>query len=292
MPLKVFVINDSSPEFVEPQLASFNKYLQEDFEFTLFNGETTGMKPEKAKEVSEICRGLSIPVVEIPRDEAVEKNFLEKYSYGTGSLFTHDGRYKTIGQAGNYMLQWVWDKVISKESGPICFIHSDVFLIEPIKLSDYLKEHTIASVIQRYPANEKRCALEYLWEPLFLADMGKFPDREQIEWWPSYVEGEWTDTGGQIHYFLKNHPDLKILEITQSGSHQINGEDDDPNVDFHPSRYRFFHLGDKRIFHYLSGSRWCTDMKGYWGWSKEKSDEYHARKLAWTRKLIGLKETA
>ena len=94
------------------------------------------------------------------------------------------------------------------------------------------------------------------------------------------------DTGGQIFYYWQKHPDLKVLEITQSGTHQNDNGDDDVNVDFHPARYRFFHLGEKRIFHYLSGSRWCTDDPGYWGWAAQKSEEYHAKKLIWTKKLI------
>ena len=64
---------------------------------------------------------------------------------------------------------------------------------------------------------------------------------------------------------------------------------DDPNVDFHPLRYTFFEMPDgKKVFHYQSGSRWFTDMPTYKNFSAEKSDDYHAKKLAFARRVIGL----
>jgi hypothetical protein len=303
--MRIFTCNDVTPEFVELQLASFRKYLQEDFEFIVFNcSQAITKTPEKSKQVTEVCRSLGVEVREIPRDDELEISWLQ-LAGPPYQLFGRDGRFvRGIGgDTFNYMLQWVWKRVLSKEQGPFCFLHSDVFLMEPIRFSDYLQEYSMAAVLSRkarkepllrsgkivdaessYDSTTEHEDLVYLWEPFLLVDILKLPEPEKMSWWPSIVEGVWTDTGGRTHYYLKAHPEIKIFEIGQSGCL------DDPNVDFHPARYSFFHLGEKRVFHYYSGSKWCTDLDkgGCWNFSRDKSDEYHAKKLAWTRKLIGL----
>jgi hypothetical protein len=296
--IKIFTCNDVNPEFVELQAASFRKHLQEDFEFILFNGgETIGCYPDKAKEISRICRKLGVQVIDVQRDPAVEAVRNNRFAYdpeGRSPLFNEDGRYSrgVGGDSFNYMLSWAWANVISKEQGPICFVHSDVFLVEPLTLTDYLKEQDLCAIFTGKAPTEEHGSLAWIWEPLLLANMSKLPSPETIVWWPSIVEGEWADTGGQTYYWLKDNPDIKVLEIGQ------HGIEDDPALDFHPTRCQFFwlshsrtadsSLGDKKIFHYQGGSRWCTDLQSYWNFTPTQSDEYHAKKIAWTRKLIGI----
>jgi hypothetical protein len=287
--MKVFTINDSSPEFVELQVLSFRKHMEEDFEFILLNGgEKLGTQPDKAAEVTRICNDLGVQVIDIQRDKAIEEERYANFSNGNDDrLFTREGRYVTGvgGHACNYMLQWAWQHVIARERGPICFMHSDIFLVEPITLSDYLKRYDICSVLNSQPStNVPGTTLTFLWEAFLLANPHRLPEPERIRWWPSRIEGSWMDTGAPTHQYMKNHPELKIMPIGQTAVF------DDPARSFHPTRYQFFHFGEKRVFHYQSGSKWCTDLSldGCWSFSKEKSDEYHARKLEWTRELIGL----
>jgi hypothetical protein len=301
--VKVFTANDCSPEFVELQILSFRKYLQEPFEFIVYVCDQISKTPDKAREVKEICRRLNVEVREIPRDRDIEAYWL---SIAPGyQLFGQDGRFERGigGDSFNYMLQWLWTRAFPNEQGTICFCHSDVFLIEPITLSDFLDGYSLAAVMQRkenkqpllrngipvstgrpseYDSTTAHELLVYIWEAFMLLKPQELPGMENMKWWPSFVEGVWTDTGGPTHYYFKSHPEIQIRDIGQSGC------TDDPNVDFHPSRYSFFHLGEKRIFHYYSGSRWCTNMPLYWGFNQDQSNHYHERKLEWTRKLISL----
>jgi hypothetical protein len=302
--VKVFTANDCSPEFVELQYRSFEKYLHEPFEFFVFNCDQSITKtPDKSAQVNEVCRSLGIQVIEIPRDREIEQYRL---SLAPGeSLFNSDGRFiRGIGgDTFNYMLQWIWTRYFPLQQEQICFCHSDVFLIEPIRLSDYLVDYSLCAPLSHketgqaprrdglqigtgaqgeHDLKSRHSTINYLWEAFMLADLPKLPDLTSLDWWPNVVEGIWTDTGGRTHYWLKEHPEIKLLEVGQSGCH------DDASLDFHPSRYSFFHLGDKKILHYYSGSRWCTNMGTYWNFTKEQSEDYHARKLEWTRRMIGL----
>ena len=84
----------------------------------------------------------------------------------------------------NYSLQWAWEKVITKEQGPICFCHSDIFLMEPINLSNYLLDKPLCFL----PLSE----LSYIWEAMLLADIPKLPLPETMLWFPGVVKGSGT----------------------------------------------------------------------------------------------------
>lgn len=284
--IKIFSYNGVNPEFIEVQLASFKKHLQEDFEFIVLNDSDLDADLEKPKEVSQICNSLSIPIIEVQRNTAIEALWMRNAIVDKPGekLFDENGRFfKGVSNAPNYMLQWEWEQVVSKESGPVCLVHSDVFLIESIVLTDYLKEHSMATTVPLWLMLAQLGDFTCLSDAFFLADIPKLPSPETMAWFPATVEGHWTDTGGPTYYWLKAHPEINPLTI---GSTEF---EDDPCLDFHPAHCEFFNLPDgKKVFHYLSGSRWLSDLPGYWNLSKEQSDAYHAGKLAWTRKLIGL----
>src|SRR5271156_2185753 len=204
--IKILSYNDANPELVEMQVASFRKHLQEDFEFIMFNcNDQISKTPKESREVAEICRSLSVPVIEIPRDAEIENKRDSKYAYNESKLFGDDGRVvKGVGGGTpNYMLQWIWERFICKETEPICLIHSDLFLIEPIRLTDYLEDYDLCSVLNHWVPS-----LTGLWEPFLIANPSKLPSPETITWWPSIVEGSWTDTGGATFYYLREHPEL------------------------------------------------------------------------------------
>jgi hypothetical protein len=175
------------------------------------------------------------------------------------------GRYASYEGPVNYGLTWTWEKVVSKEQGPIGFFHSDVFLMEPIKFTDYLQEHSLCF----HP--QSRGSAIYAWEAFVLADIPKLPSPETMRWFPVIIDGKQTDTGGCTHFYLAAHPEIKILHVGQ----QMH--DSDSTVDFQPARYGIFKLGNKKVLHYMSGSRWL-----------QRDNEYHDKKFSWAQKLIGV----
>ena len=287
--IKIFQVNDMNPELLPTQLESFKKYLQEDFEFVVVNGGMLSKDQSLSTEVTNVCRRLGIRVINIQRDSEIEALWARTINPGE-QLFGSHGRF-IQGKGGhpfNYLMQWAWQHVVTKEKGQIAFVHTDVFLIEPIKFSDYLVEQPLCFVGRSEPNTDTPEAerLFHMWEPLLFADVSKVPDPETINWFPARVHGTWMDTGAQTYFYLKQHPDLKYLNIA------FVDHEDDPSTDFHPARYQFFYPEangvSKKVLHYQSGSKWCTDMPNYWGFTKEQSDTYHARKLTWARKMIGL----
>jgi hypothetical protein len=284
--LKIYSCNGICPQFVELQLDSFKKYLQEDFTYTIFNSALIDRNPEKAKEVVEICRSRSIPVIEVPRDRAVEE-LRTKTHPAAGVLFDNNNKIVASysSATADYMFHWVWENVLSKEQGPICWLHSDVFLTEPIKLTDYLQEYPLCFNPRRY-AHQGLEEILCMGEDFVLADMSRIPSPETMNWFPGSIKGRHTVAGGFTYYWLQAHPEVRWLELPI-----VDSNFDDANVDFHPSRYQFFALGGKRMLHYLSGAQVpCrpTANGGHRDFTVVEAAEYHKKKLAWARRVIGI----
>ena len=283
--IKIFSCNGICPQFIELQLDSFQKYLQEDFEYIIFNSKLIDRNPEKAEEVSKVCNSRHIQVVEVPRDRNTEMLRLKTDS-NAGKLFDENDKIIAAysSATADYMFQWAWEKVISKEQGSICWLHSDVFLTELIKFTDCLQESPLYFNPRRYAfgGDEITC----LGEDFVLADMSKLPAPETMNWFSGTIKGRPTVAGGFTYYWLQAHPEVKWLELPI-----VDSNFDDANVDFHPSRYQFFVLGGKRMLHYLSGAQVpCRPIKGggHQDFSIAEAAEYHKKKLAWAKRVIGI----
>jgi hypothetical protein len=258
--LKIFTFAHKRPDFIELQLKSFRKYLREDFEFTVFNNAAFDQHPGSRDSITKECARLSLNEIKIGRDELLTKSAAQ---YSVGPVFLSNGMYHNANVACAYPLCWAWQR-ISKESGPICILDSDMFLVEPITLTDYLKEHDLCFVSQA------REHIRYAWNGIILANPHKLEQPETLNWWCGQVDGVPVDVGGQTYRYFIEHP-TRIMHIGPESFYE------DPSVDFQPSAYEVLHLGDKTILHYRSGSNW-----------NHQTPEYHRKKTAWLLQKVNL----
>lgn len=263
--LKIYTLSHHRADLLELQIASFKKYLREDFEFTVFNNAL--IDPRLGHESVNIYTAAdrwNAKTVNIERDVEV---FKECQALESGFIFDQNGVYANANVACAYPLCWAWRQVIHKQNDNILFLHSDVFLVEPIKLTDLLKDNVFAYIAQGRPNN-----VRYMWDAFFLADLRRLPDAKSLNWFCGTVNGEQVDVGGQTHHYLAAHSDLPRLEIRND---YISV---DPETLFQPSDYEFFYAGEKKIaLHYRSASNW-----------NRRSREYHEQKTTWLRGVLGL----
>jgi hypothetical protein len=182
-------------------------------------------------------------------------------------MLNNAGRWSNPNCTGSYACVYVWEKYISKEKGPICLIHPDVFFDRPVKLTDYLKITPLRFNAQSSPG----LGGIYMADCMVLADMDRLPNPETINWMGSLVNGINTDGGGHTFFYLQEHPEFvptihrRYIEY-------------DPAVDFQPSDYEIFSIENAPVaIHYLRGSNW-----------NNRSFDYHVKKTAWLRKRLGL----
>jgi hypothetical protein len=263
--LKIFAFTSNRPDFIELQMRSFKKYLQDDFTFTIFNNSKFDRMHEYAG-IESMCWKWGITTFDIEKDQDLINrcNAVEK----SCTVFGSTGSWSNNNCAGLYAACYSWEKYISKETGNICLLHPDVFLEHPVKFTDYLQHSPLCFI----PQTREGLGGIYMHDALVLADMAKLPEAGSINWWGSMVNGANTDIGGQTFFYLQAHPKIKPTLIAPQY------HEDDPNVDFHPAEYEIFAIDDKPIaLHYFRGSNW-----------NHRPAEYHRRKTEWLKRRLNL----
>lgn len=263
MPVKIFTIAHKRPDFIELQLRSFQKQLQDGFEFIIFNNATFDTDKTLYNQINARCRKLGLSVIDIRADQALLNAMPPGGPYAAPTALDARGMYTSANVANAYSMCWAWREVISKENNPVCVLDSDIFFIRPIRIADILRRYQLAFVPQGR-ANEHG-HLEYMWVGFVLADMPTLPDPSTVNWWCGKAKHNLlVDVGGQTYQYLGVHPDLKVLRVPA-----------EPIEHFH---YELLSVeGEQSVLHYRCGSNWDN-----------KSDDFHNQKLQWLREKFGI----
>ena len=258
--IKLFTFGSNRSDFIGLQMRSFQRHLQEDFELVVFNNarfDTTGGADYQG--LHEQGRAAGAKVIDVEKDPGLVER-CQKIELSC-SLFNHAGLYSNANVAHAYALCWAWENHISKEKGAVGIIDSDVFLVEPIKLTDHLYPHQMRNVPDGKPHPDGR-TFHYMWPTFFLADMPTLPDPQTLNWWCGRIQDVPVDVGGQTYHYFQSHPALDVVPVRRAYFQEMD--------------YDEFYLGDKTILHYRSGSNW-----------NHRTTEYHQRKTAWLKERIG-----
>ena len=253
-------------DLIPLQLRSFRLHInQSDFTFVVFNN---AQSPDMFSEISQVCRRLHIPCIEVQRDDDLVER-LQVYE-PRFPLFNKDGKYTTNGIGNEYSLCWAWENYLSRQFGYVAWLHSDIFFTAPFTPSTYLSQYDLCYVPQRRPGIR-----EYMWDGLALFNMSRIPSPESLCWMGGYLSTDPEiagDTGTVTSLYLDAHPDLRIAHIQ-------------PKVmtdDISPRSSRPWHEllsldGQEIALHYISATNW-----------DEQDPEYHKRKTEWLKARLGL----
>lgn len=245
------------PDFIEIQDKTFKKFLQDDYEFVVFN-DAPG--EPMARAIASTCQNLGIRCIRIPQ-----------------SIHTQPYLPKGLGEDGNnsckrcaHVVQYSLDILGFDHTDLVAIIDSDMFLIKPFSIRQYMKDIQLAGVPQSRE-NGVSC-VEYFWNGLVFFDMPALPDKKSINFNCGRVEGIGVDVGGYTYYYLKNHPDLRRKNIDCLYTHNIEElkhifftKELIWFIDQSPDNIEFLIHGT--FLHYRGGTNW-----------NGKSPEYHQQK--------------
>lgn len=260
--IKIFTFGANRPDFITLQMHSFRRHLQEDFELTVFDNsqfDTTGGADSAG--MHQAAQQAGARVIDVVKDASLVER-CQKIEL-SGPIFSNRGLYTSANVAHAYALCWAWENYISKETDPIAVMDSDVFLIEPIKLTDHLYPHQMLNV----PDGKKHVdgrVFRYMWPTFMLADMSRLPDPKSLNWWCGRIQDTPVDVGGQTYHYFQAHPELDVKAVRRNHFPEFS--------------YDEFYLGEaeKVVLHYRSGSDW--DHRG---------TDFHQKKTAWLKQRIG-----
>lgn len=261
--IKIYTIAFQRPDLISLQLSSFQKFLQDDFEFIIFNNNEDDVESKKCHQV---CDDLKLQVIDVIK----EQEMLVKYQAYEGNPIINNNKFTSANVSVAYALCYMW-KIIQQTKGPILLLDSDIFLTHPIKLTNHLQNHAICFVRQTRSNSLNQIECEYIWSPGFvLVDMDQLLDPETLDLWCGKVREVSVDTGGQSAHYLESHPNLKAKYIVNRYTQ------DDPAVNFQPADYETLWLDDQVFaLHYRSATDW-----------NYRGAAYHYKKTQWLKSKL------
>ena len=263
--IKLYTVCACRSDLIELQLQSFKKHLKDDFEFIVFNNAQLKVRPETYININRVCNDLGLKVIDVKRDQDLADRcqvFEPRFP-----IFNYKGEYSTDGVGNEYSLCWAWENFISKEKDMVCLMHSDTFLINDLKPSDYLKDYDLCYIPQARPGIR-----EYMWEVFVLMNMSRLPDPETMCWMGGFMTPEIAgDTSCVTSRYLDEHRDLKIYHVPS----EVYLNDSSVGFSSRPV-YEVLFFDDKpTVLHYTSASNWDF-----------QSQEFHRLKTEWLKNIL------
>jgi len=172
------------PDFIEIQHKTFQAFLQDDYEFVVFNDAPEQSAKEK---IEQTCKRLNIRCVRVPQALHNEKN--------------------TPGERHMHGIKYSLEQIGFDHPGIVMLIDSDMFLIQPLRLESFLDGYNIAGELEGR-GNDK-VEVKYLSPMLAFMNMPNLTNKKNISFDGGYVEGLNCDVGGHTYYYLKNNPSVK-----------------------------------------------------------------------------------
>ena len=195
---KVLIItqNYNRPEFINLQIQCFNRFLEDDFEYVVFNDATEQYMADK---ISSICQENLIKCIRIPQDE---RPIAPQICEGKVS-------WASIRHA--QALQFSIKHLAAMHNDLVMLIDNDIFLLKRFNIRKFLGNADIGGLRQT-PGN-----IEYLWANLLLFNMPTLPNKDSLQFFPLYINNVTLDTGGSLHSYLTSNPQVKVLYFKQDG---------------------------------------------------------------------------
>lgn len=244
MKVKIYTFPYKQPHFISMQYASLSKFLKDDdYEYIILNNS---VPDANEKILKEICNKLKLKCID------VEPNL-------RGSIFS--------------FYQWIFSEYIQNDSGGLSvLIQPDIFLIREFSINDFMNGYDIAGV----PVRSGN--IMYLHFGFIIFNLDQLPNKDKMNILGGIVEGQGTEVGGNLYYWFKDNPGVRIRYIEHSGQICLQ------NTNLHllpqeilsqyDNEYKFS-IYEKNLLHYGRGSNW-----------EGKSEEFHKNKTACMENLL------
>jgi hypothetical protein len=244
------------PDFVEIQYKTFKKFLLDDYEYVVFND---AKEPVLQHAIENICAKWGIHCINIPQS-IHDLPYLER-------LPEEEFHSPTVRNAN--VVQYALNSIGFSHNGIVIIIDSDMFLVKPFSIEDYLADYEIAGVQQSYSHNGT--VVEYLWIGIAFLDMAKLPKKNEINFNCGRIEGVPVDAGGYTYYYLQSHPELKLRPFGSLHSDNIPSHCDAKDVELEDKQLAFVRAGllnvefllNGTFFHYRGGTNWDNQTRAY-----------------------------
>lgn len=235
--VKIYTWADKAPEFLYKQYETIKNFVKdEDWEFIVFNN-VPAPKLDRQRKIKKICKELGIKCLDV--------------------------RFRTFvsgaAQICAWGIHWAYHRFFRWEKDTIHVIFdSDMFFIKDFNFNEFLGDNDICAIHQR------RGDIEYLWNGFVIMKGAELSDKNYFDYRLGDIEGERTDVGGRLYWWMKRNPDLKIRYMVHTGHLDVSRSQILPeNIrnEYQPEfRFQFI---ENSVLHYRAGSNWDKKSKDF-----------------------------
>jgi hypothetical protein len=171
--------------------------MLDEYEYVVFNDATD---KSLESQINDICSRLHIRCIRVPQENRTQPNTvidISKYVFWAGLRHAEAILYSlnTLG---------------FDHPGIVMMIDSDMFLVKNFSVEKYMAGYDIAGLEQ------VRGPMHFLWAGLIFFRMDTLPNKYSMRFQGGVAEGDIPyDTGGSLHYYLKDNPSIRVRYFDQ-----------------------------------------------------------------------------
>jgi hypothetical protein len=276
--------NFNAPAFIELQHKTFKKFVQNDYEYVVFNDANN---EPMAHQIASECEKYEVKCIRVPQ-EIHTRPYLPRQP--------KDPLQRTNIRHAN-CVQYSFDTLGFDHDGIVMVIDSDMMLIRPLNFEQYMSDKNIAAFMKG--ASDK---VTHLCPALCIFKMNELPNPHSMNFNCGMVDGANADSGGFTYYYLqkyRNEINLVAASYLPShalwlGNHDIRQSVDHSIADHvKTTKYQELGFNEKEIEFLLKKPdtfEFLLDLHflHYHGASNysRQSQAYHARKLQIFREFV------
>lgn len=200
----VFTYAYNRPDFIEIQYKTFKKFLQDDYEFVVFND---AQQEEMANQIVTMCERYGIRCIPIPQ-EIHGRPYLDRPTHG------YLAQYNCPNVRNCNVVQYSLDTLGFKHDDIVALFDSDLFLVKEFSISQFMQDQKIACITRKCKNHINHICQElhpdlapfqYIWIGLAFLNIPELQDKTAINFNCGFVHGNIRlDSGGYTYYYLDN----------------------------------------------------------------------------------------
>ena len=200
----IFTYAYNRPDFIILQNKTFEKFLQDDYEFLVFNDATN---PDNYREIKDTCKSLNVTCIDIPQ-EIHDRPYLHR---PTESQYAP---YHQPSVRNSNVVQYSLDTIGFDHNDIVLLIDSDMFLIKPFSAKKFMNGYDLAGFYkQKGEFTGIDLPFSYLWIGLIFLNSSSLPHKTALNFNCGVIDDVFVDAGGYSYLFLEHVKTARIQSI-------------------------------------------------------------------------------
>lgn len=197
----IITYNYDNPEFIKMQHYTFKRFVQDEYEFVVFSDAPTETAHNA---IATMCKKYGIQCIRVPQHIHEDPYYLP---LNIPEIYQNHITPSNVRHV--HSIQYSLDVLGFDHEGVVLLIDTDMILVRPLNITNFMKNCDIAALM-RGSSNKEGATIMYCWPAITFLNMQTLPDKKTLNFNCGWVNGCSADSGGATHYYLQEHPEIKI----------------------------------------------------------------------------------